>query len=180
MYNRNGDIMVVVAALFIMLIGCILIVGLLGFLIFYIMGYWKLYYKASVPEICCIIPFYNTYCMIVKIAKLHQGYFWLYMLYWLFEMFGSVAGIMASIFKISFLLPSSYFMTIVSWVTFTIFVLVTVALSYNLSIKFKKNTTWVFLTTLFGFITIPLLGLSKKNIYYYNVDAPKGGLYFGN
>jgi uncharacterized membrane protein len=49
---------------------------------------------------------------------------------------------------------------------------------FLLAKKFKKDTTWVVLTVFFSFITIPLLGILKKNIYYYNVDVAPEGIYF--
>lgn len=166
--------MIILSILLTLFIWFILIVIGIGYLIYSIIGHWKLYYKASVPEICCIIPFYNKYCMLVKIAKLHWGYFALYM----FNVLFNIIVYIINFVNVILLRPESYLVSIFGWIITIVTILIEVALAYNLGVKFKKDTTWVILTVFFGFITIPLLGLSKKNIYYYNVDAPKGGLYF--
>lgn len=168
--------MIGLSLLFTFLVLFLVSVVVIGYVIFAVWGKWKLYYKASVPEIFCIIPFYNTFCMIVKIAKLHWGYFALYMCNFVFNF---IVSFLTNI-NILFLQPESYLLSVFSWIILIVSILINVAIAYNLGVKFKKDTTWVVLTVFFSFITIPLLGLSKKNIYYYNVDAPRGGIYFAN
>lgn len=162
------------------LLGFVLILMVLiiciGMFVFSLIGCWKLYDKASVPGAFCLIPFYNTYCLMVRIAKLHWGYFAVYMAI-------TVLSLMISFF--SFLIipfrfgpQVTYIINLLDWFVIGVSILINIAVYYNLAKKFKKDTTWVVLTVFFSFITIPLLGILKKNIYYYNVDVAPEGIYF--
>ena len=46
----------------------------------------------------------------------------------------------------------------------------------ELTNKFNKGTGWVILTFFFGFITIPLLGYAKKNVYT-DIEVSKHSLF---
>jgi Family of unknown function (DUF5684) len=46
-------------------------------IIFLIVVHWKIYEKAGQPGWACIVPFYNTYVMIVNILEMPPVWFWL-------------------------------------------------------------------------------------------------------
>ena len=127
----------------------ILLLGLL-FLVFTIIGKWKLYEKAGKEGWRALIPFYSSWTLI-EISELKWYWFLIYILPTL----------------IGFLSFGEYLSTIAMLLSR----IAIAALCYNLSKKFKKGDTWFVLSIFFGDITIPLLGYMSKDKYYKNVKV---------
>ena len=130
-----------------------LFVLFIAWLVFYYIGMWKFYKKAGQEGWKCLIPFYNSYVMTVDMAGLK----W----YWFAITLGGI--ILGSIPFIGFLF------LIVS-------VFAYVNIYYNLSKRLNKSTDWIVLTTLFGFVTLPLLGYMNNTTWNQAAPVDSDGL----
>lgn len=114
------------------------------FIVFTIVGNYKLFQKAGYNGWEAIVPFYNLW-ILVKIAGLKE--------YWFI---GLVATYLANIIG-----RGGEFFTIAAIVA----MFARAGVSYNLSKKFNKSETWFILSLFFSGITLPLLGYSNTDKY---------------
>lgn len=121
----------------------IAVIFTIAFVVFIIIGNYKLFQKAGYNGWEAIIPFYNLW-ILVKIAGLKE--------YWFV---GLVATSLANI------VGGREFFTIAS----VIVMFAQAGVSYNLSKKFNKSETWFILSIFFSSITFPLLGYSDSDKY---------------
>lgn len=148
------------------------IVGI-ALLVFYFIGFWKVFSKAGQAGWKSLIPWYNNWVLMVDICDMHIGYFIASL---------SIAVLTVFISMISVLLlgleayTANSILQIVTWILGLISYAINFAVYYNLGKKFNKGTGWVILTFFFGIITIPLLGLSKKSVYT-DVEVSKHSLF---
>lgn len=125
--------------------GFLIVIGIfvLVWFVFYIIGLWKMFEKAGQPGWKAIIPFYNTWTL-VEITGLN----W----YWF------LVALVPTIISLLGLESLSFVGNVAS-------IIANVNIYYNLSKKFGKETSWVVLSVFFGFITIPMLGYSKNEVW---------------
>jgi hypothetical protein len=148
------------------------IVGI-ALLVFYFIGFWKVFSKAGQAGWKSLIPWYNNWVLMVDICDMHIGYFIASL---------SIAVLTVFISMISVLLygldayVANSILQIVTWILGLISYAINFAVYYNLGKKFNKGTGWVILTLFFGIITIPILGLSKKSVYT-DVEVSKHSLF---
>lgn len=121
-----------------------------AFLVFNIMGKWKLFIKAGKQGWEAIVPFYSGY-VLLEISGIN----W----WWIFLMFGTL--IMSIITSI---IPFLGFLSILGTAAT---VCANVAIAFNLAAKFHKeqDKTWIVLASIFSSVMIPLLGFSKKEVF---------------
>ncbi len=131
-------------------IGILLVVLLvmIAWAVFYIIGMWKLFTKAGRPGWAAIVPFYNDY-VLCEVAGLNWYWF-------LIGLIPTIVGLFVDSSMISGL------MNLVS-------IFVNVNIYFNLSKKFGKDTGWVVLMVFFGFVMLPIYGYNKA---VYNAAAP--------
>ena len=129
-----------------------IIIGLILGLI-QLIGTWKIFKKAGRKGWEAIIPFYNTWILIVEVAKLNWWWF-------LVLLIPSLVVSSSDNYKIIFSL-------------FPLFV--TLLVNYNLAKKFHKDTGFAILMTLFPVIVYPIMGFSKNYVYDDSVPVSKNG-----
>lgn len=114
---------------------------------------WKIYKKAGKKGWETLIPFYNQW-VLFEISGLNWWWFLIFMAPVLLSFIPLVNAIggLASLFAM-----------------FNCY--------YNLSKKFNKDTGFAICLTLFSPICIPILGLSKKNVYNNNVTVSNNGVF---
>lgn len=163
----------VIAALIALYIFTLVVLVLAAIVLFFV-GRWKMFTKAGLEGVYSIIPFYSTYCLICKISKLHVGYF---IVNTLSEVL-YIGCVLASF--IYFLVTDStmYIFSVIQWIATVFVYIVSFSTCYNLGRKFNKSIWWSVLSVFIGFITLPLLGLFKKNVYCTEIEVSKGGLFF--
>lgn len=145
MYDTEALTAMLGAAVGLLVVFAIVFIALL---VFYVIGLWKLFKKAGKGGWEAIIPYYSTW-VLVEIVGLQWWWFVIALVPTILNVLGmqslaflgNIAGIVAN-----------------------------VCIYYNLSKKFNKSTGWVVLSVFFGFITIPLLGYSKNEVW--NAAAP--------
>ena len=127
---------------------------IIGFIVIYITGMWKLFKKAGKNGWEAIIPYYNIY-VLIEIAGLNWWYFLI-----------SLSGTILTTIGLAGL---SWIATIAGYgVNFFIF--------WNLAKKMHKNEISIaILGTLFSRIMIPVLGLSKDYQYDSSVKVSPNG-----
>lgn len=131
-----------IASLMGVLGGFIIVVLLLviAYAIFAIIGNWKLYEKAGQPGWKSIIPFYNTWTL-VEMVGLNWYWFLLCIASTIFTVLGlsslSLLGSIAGIFG-------------------------NVMICYNMAKKLHKDTGWIVLAVIFNGIVLPVMGYSKE------------------
>ncbi len=126
----------------------VLLLVMIAWAVFYIIGMWKLFTKAGRPGWAAIVPFYNNY-VLCEVAGLN----W----YWF------LIGLLPTV--IGFFVDSSFINGLLNLVS----IFVNVNIYFNLSKKFGKDTGWVVLMVFFGFIMLPIYGYNKE---VYNAAAP--------
>ncbi len=151
-YDSEAFATLLAASVGIIIVAAIIVIA---WLIFYVIGLWKLFQKAGKNGWEAIIPYYNNW-VLVEIAGLQWWWFLI-----------AIASSIISIMKLDSL---SFLGTIAS-------VLANINIAYNLSKKFGKSTGWIVLTVFFGFITIPLLGYSKNDVWNNDVKVTPNGLF---
>ena len=160
-------------SLFVILFLLIFVVAAIGVLVFFYIGLWKMYTKAGQAGWKCLIPYYNNWVLMVDICDMHFAYFIVVVgvavLNLIFTLFSSVFSELGWD-------VASYVIQMLSWLVVIVSYAVNFATYYNLSKKFNKKTGWVILTFFFGFITIPLLGISKKE-QFVDVEVSKHSLF---
>lgn len=140
----------------------------------FFVGRWKMFTKAGIEGVYSIIPFYSTYCIICKIAKLHIGYFIVHLSSILLYVGHFVVSFIYFLIKQSTL----YSFSVIEWIATVLVYIVSFSVYYNLGRKFKKGNLWSILSVFISFVTLPLLGLFSKNVYHDDVEVSKGGLFF--
>lgn len=80
-----------------------LIAVYIALIVFIIIVYWRIYEKAGQPGWASIVPFYNTYVLIVRILEMPSFWFWL-----LFVPFLNIAIALILIFMIPFKLAEKF------------------------------------------------------------------------
>lgn len=136
----------------------VLAIVFLAWAVFYIVGLWKLFKKAGKAGWESIVPFYNNWVM-VEIVGLQWWWFLIVLTPTILSVLGldslsflgQIAGLIANI-----------------------------NIYYNLSKKFNKTTGWVVLSVFFGWITIPLLGYSKNEVWNAGAPVTPNGLFDAN
>ncbi|MDE5889348.1 MAG: hypothetical protein K2H20_04945 [Bacilli bacterium] len=133
----------------------IAVIALIAWLIFYIIGMWKMYEKAGQPGWKAIIPYYNTWTL-VEIAGLN----WYWFLVALASTVISVLGLEG-----------------ISFVGSIAGLIANINIYHNLSKKFNKSTGWIVLSVFFGGFTLPILGYSKADVWNSAVAVTPNGLF---
>ena len=162
-----------ILGLFLILLALLVILVCIGLIVFYYIGAWKMYSKAGQAGWKVLIPYYNNWVMMVDICDMHIGYF-----------IASISISVLSVFisMISTILlgmeayTANYVFQIISWIMVIVSYGINFATYYNLAKKFNKGTGWVILTFFFGIVTIPLLGISKKDVFT-DVEVDKHSLF---
>ena len=108
----------------------------IAFLVLYFVGMWRLYKKLGLEGWESLIPFYGKW-MLFKQLKLNWYWFLIYYapLFYLFY-----------IDKASAIGYTAYFVASLVYI-------------YNISKKFHKPNSWIVITFIFPFVSLPLLGL---------------------
>ena len=133
------------------IIGLILLLVGLAISIIQIIGLWKVFKKAGKGGWESIIPFYNNY-VLVEIAGLNWWWFLFFFAPVVLGFFGLAwLGALAS----AFTLFNCY---------------------YNIAKRFNKSTGFAICLTIFTPICIPILGLSKNNVYN-NIPVSNNGVF---
>ena len=159
--------------MFLALFAVLMIIVGIALLVFYFIGFWKVFSKAGQAGWKSLIPWYNNWVLMVDICDMHIGYFIASL---------SIAVLTVFISMISFILlgleayTANSILQIVTWILGLISYAISFAVYYNLGKKFNKGTGWVILTFFFSIITIPILGLSKKSVYT-DVEVSKHSLF---
>jgi hypothetical protein len=148
------------------------IVGI-ALLVFYFIGFWKVFSKAGQAGWKSLIPWYNNWVLMVDICDMHIGYFITSLSIAVLTVFISMISVL--LFGLEAYVANSI-LQIVTWILGLISYAINFAVYYNLGKKFNKGTGWVILTLFFGIITIPILGLSKKSVYT-DVEVSKHSLF---
>lgn len=141
----------IIAAAWGMIVIAIIIGLILGLI--QLIGTWKIFKKAGRKGWEAIIPFYNTWILIVEVAKLNWWWF-------LVLLIPSLAVSNSDNYKIIFS-------------SFTLFV--SLLANYNIAKKFHKDTGFAILMTIFPFILYPVIGCSKNYVYDDSVPVSKNG-----
>ena len=136
----------------------VLVIILIAFLVFYVIGLWKLFKKAGKQGWEAIIPYYNTWTL-VEIVGLKWWWF--------------LIAIVSSIISLLGLDNLSFIGTIASLVA-------NINIYYNLSKIFNKSTGWIVLSVFFGWVTIPLLGYSNSEVWNAEARVTPNGLFDAN
>lgn len=118
----------------------VLVLLVIAFAIFNIIGMWKLYEKAGQPGWKAIIPFYNTWTLVEMV-----GLNW----YWF------LLCIATTICTILGLTSLSYIANIAG-------IFGNVMICYNMAKKLHKDTGWIVLAVIFNAIVLPIMGYSKE------------------
>jgi uncharacterized membrane protein YhaH (DUF805 family) len=84
-------------------VGIVLILFYLAIIAVAIASYWKIFEKAGQPGWAALIPFYNTYVLIVEVLKMPPVWFWLLLV----PCVGSVVGLIL-VFMIPFKLAEKF------------------------------------------------------------------------
>ena len=142
--------------MFLLGIGVLMIIIAIAWAVFYYIGLWKMFKKAGKQGWESIIPIYNTW-ILVEIAGLKN--------YWFII---SLAPTLGSLITDNALL---------SWVFSIASLLANVAIVYNISKKFSKDTTWFILSIFFGGITLPLLGYSNRDNYDREIQVSENSCF---
>ncbi len=152
----NSDFLAGMIGAAIVLLIFVIIVSI-AFLVFMLIGWWKLFQKAGEEGWKSLIPGYNTY-ILIKIAGLN----W----WWVLVAFAP--------YVVSLIVNNTTLYNISSLAS----ILTSIVICYNLKEKFHKEQNWFILSVFFSGITIPLLGYSKKD--KYDAAAPvKPNAFFG-
>ena len=142
--------------MFLLGIGVIMIIIAIAWLVFYYIGLWKMFKKTGKEGWEAIVPVYSTW-VLVEIAGLKN--------YWFII---SLAPTLGSLITENALL---------SWVFSIASLLANVAIVYNISKKFSKDTTWFILSIFFGGITLPLLGYSNRDNYDREIQVSENSCF---
>lgn len=142
-------------ALFLVFFVLGIFIFLIGLLVFYYVGLWKLFKKAGRNGWEAIVPFYNNW-VLVEIAGLD----WWYALIVILASVGAL-----SMFGILAVLA----LTVIHFFVY-----------YNLSKKMHRDTGVAVLMWLFPFIMIPIVGISDKYQYDKDVLVSKNGPFDDN
>lgn len=132
----------------------------IAWVVFYLIGLFKLFKKCRQEGWKAIVPFYNRFILTTDIAGLE----WYWFLLWIAPTL------------ISFTIDNSMF----SGIADAVALLASINIYYNLSKKFNKSNGWIILSVFFGWITIPLLGYSNKETFNETVLVSKDGLFDRN
>ena len=154
----SSDLYAGILGFAIVLIIFVAIIGI-AFLVFTVIGRWKLYQKSGEEGWKALIPVYSEYTLI-KIAGLN----W----WWIFIV---VAPILVSVVVDN---------TAISRLADLVSILANIAICYNLKEKFHKDQNWFILSVFFGGITVPILGLSKKDTYDAAAPVKENAFFGGN
>lgn len=133
----------------------IVIAILIAWLVFYIIGMWKLYQKMGNAGWECIVPVYSTW-VLVKNAGLN--------VYWFVIITASSI--------VSFFSNDSGLILLCSAAT----IITNICIYYNLSKKFNKDTNWLVLAVIFSGIVLPITGYSKTD-EYVDVEVTPNGIF---
>ncbi|MBO5474948.1 MAG: hypothetical protein J5982_00405 [Bacilli bacterium] len=121
----------------------IIVLLLIAWAVFAIIGQWKLFVKAGQPGWKSIIPFYNTYTLCEMV-----GLNW----YWFLL---AIAPTIISVLKIESL----------TYIGSIALVFANVMICYNMSKKLHKDTGWIVLAVLFNGFVLPIAGYSKTTTW---------------
>ena len=124
------------------------IVLLIAWIVFYIIGKWKLFQKAGKQGWESIIPFYSSW-VLVEISGLAWWWF-------LIVIVPTILGIVDENL-------SGLAALITLFGHFCCY--------YNISKKLHKNTEFAILTTIFSGIMIPIIGLSKNYQFDHSIEV---------
>lgn len=149
----NSELLGIFAVLGVFLF--IVIAILIAWLVFYIIGMWKLYQKMGNVGWECIVPVYSTW-VLVKNAGLN--------VYWFVIITASSI--------VSFFSNDSGLILLCSAAT----IITNICIYYNLSKKFNKDTSWVVLAVIFSGIVLPITGYSKTD-EYVDVEVTPNGIF---
>jgi hypothetical protein len=159
--------------MFLALFAVLMIIVGIALLVFYFIGFWKVFSKAGQAGWKSLIPWYNNWVLMVDICDMHIGYFITSLSIAVLTVFISMISVL--LFGLEAYVANSI-LQIVTWILGLISYAINFAVYYNLGKKFNKGTGWVILTFFFNIITIPILGLSKKSVYT-DVEVSKHSLF---
>ena len=132
-----------------------------AWVIFYIMGTWRLFVKAGKPGWAAIVPFYNDWVLVTEMAGLK----W----WWFLVVIASTIG---SFFGFTDLAFFSSLFSLVSLVG-------SFAVGYNVCAKIgkPKDIGYAIVLALFGFIMYPIMGFSKKVVWDPTVPVEENAVF---
>ena len=146
-----------ISGFIIFIIVLVLILFIIG-----IIGNWKVYKKAGKKGWECIVPIYG-YWVLVEIAEVNWWWFFVIIL-------GSIN------FKVSD--PNLQFDLIIGLMLFQL--IGTFVCYYNIAKKFKKDTGFAVLMTIFPFVMLPIIGFSDKYEFDNEVKVTPNGPFDSN
>ena len=135
------------------LFAIIFVIVFIFLIVFYVIGRWKLYQKAGKSGWEAIVPFYNDW-VYVEIAGLNPWWFLLV-----------VATTICSVLDIEKLQGVAWIASVVGLYF----------CNYNISKKLHKDTGFAILMTIFPFIVVPIVGISKSYTWDGDVVVSKNG-----
>ena len=145
-------------------LGGFIIVFLLLFvawLIFYIIGTWKLFEKAGKPGWAAIIPYYHDWVFTTEMAGLK----W----WWFIAVIASSIGSIIGLSDIAFFSTILYLVSLVG----------SFAVAYNVCAKIgkPKDIGYAIVLALFGFVMYPIMGFSKKVVWDPAVPVEENAIF---
>lgn len=130
------------------------VIIMIAWLVFYLIGMYKLYVKAGQAGWKAIIPYYNSWVLVVDMCGLEWYWFLVYQASAIISILGSFIEPLAALGGLASLAS----------------VFGSVAMLFNMSKKIGKDTGWIVLSVFFAGITLPILGYSKNQTW--NTAAP--------
>lgn len=131
-----------------------LVIIMIAWLVFYLIGMYKLYVKAGQAGWKAIIPYYNSWVLVVDMCGLEWYWFLVYQASAIISILGR------------FIEPLNALSALASLVS----VFGSVVMLFNMSKKIGKDTGWIVLSVFFAIFTLPVLGYSKNQTW--NIAAP--------
>lgn len=142
----------ILAGLGILLVFIVILV--IAWLVWYLIGMYKLYVKAGQAGWKAIVPYYNVWVLVVDMCGLEWYWFLVYQATAIISILGSIIAPLSSLSGLASLVS----------------IFGSVAMLFNLSKKVGKDTAWIVLSVFFSGFTLPILGFSKNTTW--NAAAP--------
>lgn len=139
----------------------VFVILFVAWLIFYIIGTYKLFIKAGKPGWAAIVPYYHDWVFVTEMAGLK----WWWFLVVIASSLGSIIG----------LTELAIFSTLLSLVS----LVGNFAVAYNVCAKIgkPKDIGYAIVLALFGFIMYPIMGFSKKVVWDPTVPVEENAIF---